>query len=112
MRWRWSSPSRSIPASCRVLHPSLRRRRPPPRPPETPPAPPHTPPPPPRPPPPPPEAGPAPAAPTAAPAPEGPVTASRYLTAAIAGAAVSGPAPTLMPGVAVEVQAGLEQGTI
>jgi hypothetical protein len=38
--------------------------------------------------------------------------ASRYLTAGVSGEAISGPAPTLMPGVGVELQAGLEQGSI
>jgi len=72
----------------------------------------------------------APAAPTPAPPPEAtptvdetaprvstgagaaPGPASHYITAGVMGGAIAGPAPTLMPGLGIEVQAGLERGSV
>jgi hypothetical protein len=66
------------------------------------------------PPPPPPAAGPeAGTAQTAAPqAAATPGPASGYLTAGVSGGAIQGPAPTLMAGLGLEVQAGLERGSV
>jgi hypothetical protein len=41
-----------------------------------------------------------------------PGEATSYLAGGVAGAAILGPAPALMPGVGVEIEAGLERGTI